>query len=194
MTIANEPVHRFTRDEYYQMVEAGIFQEKRVERLGGEILDMPPQTHPHAWTVTVFNQFLTRQAPEGYFVRCQAPLAIGEGNDPEPDLAVIAGEATALKNHPETAALVVEVAYDSLRRDRGKVAVYASAGIPEYWIVNVRGREIVQYLNPRRVVGAETEDYEYATIRAFREGETITSATLAIPVREVSHLLPPASA
>ena len=107
MTIANEPVHRFTREEYYQMVEAGIFQDKRVERLGGEILEMAPQNHPHAWTVTVLNQFLTRHLPEGFFVRCQAPLEIKEENDPEPDLAVIAGNIRELRGHPQDRKSVV---------------------------------------------------------------------------------------
>ncbi|HVX85955.1 MAG TPA: Uma2 family endonuclease [Phycisphaerae bacterium] len=195
MTIAREAVHRFTREEYYQMVEAGIFQDKRVERLGGEILDMAPQNHPHAWTVAVLNQFLTRHLPEGFFVRCQSPLEIRDEHDPEPDLAVIAGNIRELRSHPQSAALVIEVADDSLRRDRRKAAIYAMAQIPEYWIVDVRGRQIVQYTQPRVVQGRGAEGpeerFEYAVIRALNEPEVIVSETLALPANRVGDLRPP---
>ena len=73
-------------------------------------------------------------------IRAQLPLMPSPTSAPEPDVAVVAGQRTDYDHcHPTTALLLVEIADTSLPQDRlTKSRIYAAAGIPEYWIVNLR--------------------------------------------------------
>jgi len=192
MTIADPQIHRFTRAEYYQMAAMGLFNDKRVELIAGEILDMPPQTNPHALTIMILNNFLTKHMVEGFLVRCQLPLAVADDHAPEPDFAVIKGKIEEIKDHPSTALLVIEISYESLKRDRKKSVVYAQAGVQEYWIINVEGREIIQHTVPRPASSVNGDSQaKYATIRAYAASENIACTVLPLPPRQVEQLLPP---
>ena len=112
------------------MVEAGILgPEDRLELIEGEILTMSPQNSPHVTGVHLVSEVL-REAFRGLAVvlRAQAPLALAEDSEPEPDVAVVAGKSLReyRKAHPQTALLVVEVADSSLepfaRRTRANAA------------------------------------------------------------------------
>lgn len=86
----------------------------------------------------------------GYTIRNQAPLALDEHSEPEPDIAVVKGAIRDFVNtHPRTAVLVIEVADSTLQYDRTtKARVYARNGIPEYWIVNIQDRQLEVYRQP----------------------------------------------
>jgi Uma2 family endonuclease len=96
------------------------------------------------------------------------PLALGPPSEPEPDIAVVAGEPDDyLDHHPSTAVLVVEVADSSQFHDRKrKAAVYARAELPNYWIVNLRFDRIEVLRDPA--------DGLYRARRIYRRGETIS--------------------
>jgi Uma2 family endonuclease len=98
-----------------------------------------PQGSPHAAIATKVGRLLAAAFGGAWHTRLHSPLALGEHSEPEPDIAVVAGEPEDyLATHPATAALVVEVADSSLRLDRRfKAALYAQAGLREYWIVNL---------------------------------------------------------
>ncbi|MCI0636706.1 MAG: Uma2 family endonuclease, partial [Actinobacteria bacterium] len=134
------PARRWTRDEYYRMAETGILRpDDRVELIDGEILTKSPQRSVDATAVLLSQEALHAAFGAGFDVRPQLPLALGEASEPEPDLAVVPGVPRDYReSHPTTALLVVEVAETSLAFDRGgKQALYARAGIPEYWIVDL---------------------------------------------------------
>jgi Uma2 family endonuclease len=105
-------------------------------------------------------QNLTRLVAQGLAadlaLRPQLPLTLPDDSEPEPDLAVVRLEdARSREHHPRTALLVVEVAGDSLRLDRQtKAALYASAGIPEYWIVNLAETTVEVHREPDSETGA----------------------------------------
>jgi Uma2 family endonuclease len=131
---------QWSRAEYDQMVDAGLLHEdEHVQLIEGAILQMPAHRPAHAVSVTLALHELTRvfcDDPIG--IRVQLPLALGDDSEPEPDLAVVPGHARDfMVDHPTTAVLVVEVADSSLAFDRRKARIYAAAGIPEYWIVNL---------------------------------------------------------
>lgn len=133
------------------MAEAGILRpEDRVELIDGEILTMSPQRSPHAVAVRLAQEALRAAFGSGFDVRPQLPLTLGEATEPEPDLAVVAGEPRDYRNaHPTTALLVVEVAESSLAFDRSvKSRLYAGAGIPEYWIVDLAGGAVEVLRSP----------------------------------------------
>ena len=156
------------------MASAGIFDEdERVELLEGVIVAMTPQSAPHARRIQWLTRFLVRTLGDEYAVRPQLPLTLGERNEPEPDLAVVRTDATSEDRHPQTAILVIEVAGESLRKDRRvKAAVYARAGIPEYWVVNLEARVVEAFADP------ETASGTYRRTRTCATADTLASQAL----------------
>jgi Uma2 family endonuclease len=166
---------RFTLDEYHQLLRVGVLKEdEHVELLEGLIVDMTPQGRPHALVISRLNRFLSRALGEAYSVRPQLPLSLGPDSEPEPDLAIVTREEEEhAEEHPRTALLVVEVAVDSLRVDRLiKGRVYARAGIPEYWVVDVAGRLVEVYTAP--VAG----EGRYLSLRTVKGDETLAPSML----------------
>jgi len=161
-------------EEYHRMIQAGILgEDERVELLEGVIVAMTPQSPPHARRIQWLTRYLVRTLGDEYAVRPQLPLTLGERNEPEPDLAVVRAESGTEDRHPGTAILVIEVAGESLRRDRRiKAALYARFGIPEYWIVNVEERVVEAFSDP------DTAGSTYRLTRTWTTTETLTSETL----------------
>lgn len=142
---------RWTRQEYDRMAEAGIFSPgDRVQLIEGDIITMTPQNSPHATAVGKTQRVLDRLFGPSVWVRVQMPLIVDPDSEPEPDLAVVPGEPADYRNeHPRTALLVVEVSDSTLPLDRDrKRAIYARAGISEYWIVNLADRCLEVYRDP----------------------------------------------
>jgi len=153
----------FTVADYYKMAETGILsQDQRYELLNGEIIKTSPQKSPHT-TIThiIFEKFLfqLKNWAEG---RAQAPLNINNHSEPEPDIMVLKKrESRYLDRHPvpKEVYLVVEVSDSTLNKDQTfKKKLYAKAGIPEYWIINIPEKQIEIYTNPK------DEDYLNVTI------------------------------
>ncbi len=163
MPVVKPTAIRWTRDEYYRIASSGVFAERRVELIRGEVIEMTPQDGRHATGVTLADRILQRVLGDGFVVRSQLPLALGLDSDPEPDIAIVEGDPRDyVEEHPSGAVLVVEISSSSLGHDRTtKMSLYAEAGIPEYWIVNLVDRNLEVYRQPaadgyaeRRVVGA----------------------------------------
>ena len=164
------PRRRFTREEYYRLAEIGFFQGERVELIEGEIVKMSPISPLHGEVLTLLAERLWQLFGEGYRVRVQLPLSLGD-SEPEPDIAVVPGKAgDYVHAHPTTALLVVEVAQTSLEYDREvKAPLYARAGIPEYWIVNLDGQCIEVYRDPAPM----GEGFGYRSRRIYLKGESL---------------------
>lgn len=158
--------HRWTRTEYERMVEAGVFHpEARFELIDGEIIDMAPQGSYHATSIQVMADYIRYLFGTSYHVRIQMPLALGESSEPEPDVAVVMGNFMDYRHaHPQTAALVVEVANSTLAYDRLKATTYASHGIPEYWLVNLKENCLEVFQQP--------ENGRYTSYRSLKAGNT----------------------
>jgi Uma2 family endonuclease len=163
---------RLTVEEYHRMIEAGILDEdEHVQLIGGFLVAMTPQGIPHAHVIQRLNRLLVRAIGEDLAVRPQLPLTLVD-SEPEPDLAVVrADEAQSGQHHPRTALLVIEVSGDSLSFDRGpKAALYAQAGVPEYWIVNLEEQVVEAHREPDPVTGA------YRTTAVVGGGHAIAPA------------------
>ncbi len=177
--------HRWTRAAYDRMIEAGVFQpEDRVQLIDGDIIEMSPQGSRHATAIRLVENALRSVFTEGYDVRSQLPLALDAFSEPEPDVAVVpGGPRDYVEAHPERALLVVEVADTSLELDRGrKLAVYARAGIPEYWIVNLSEGTLEVYREP----SGET----YRAKSKLGPGEAVAPASRPEATVPVADLLP----
>ncbi len=144
--------YRFTRDEYYRMGDVGLFVDKRVELLDGEILTMPPQNPPHAGTTSHLATVLIRVLSALFSVRVQVPIVLDDWSEPEPDIAICQLDPDDyMFAHPraDQVVLLIEVAGTSLPYDRGqKTAAYARSGIPEYWIMNLVDRKVEIFSDP----------------------------------------------
>jgi Uma2 family endonuclease len=178
--------YRFTVDEYYRMAEAGIFDEdSRVELIEGEIIQMPPIGPVHQDSVDSTNVTFVRRFSDVARVRVQGPIRLGIRNEPEPDICLLRIRPEPYRaSHPgpDDVLLVVETADTTLAADRRlKLPMYARAGIPEVWLVDL----------PNDVVHVYREPFEdgYRVIQTLRRGDRV--APLAFPDREldVSDLL-----
>ncbi len=179
---------RWTKSQCRAMQEAGILTG-RYELIDGEIFTKMSQNPPHACAVRLLIAWLTTLFGVLH-VQCQLPIAVGdadpEHNNPEPDGAVTIGPAADFAaRHPGPAdlLLVAEVADSTLRSDRlAKAALYARAGIGEYWLLDIAGRQLLVHRQPDAVGYADVVVY----------GADELAATLALPdapVR-VADLLP----
>lgn len=142
-----------TVEEYHKMMEAGILgPEDRVELIEGKIIKMSPIGSLHAAYVKKINTLLGRLLGNKAIIGVQDPIGIELISEPEPDLSVVKlREDFYAKKHPQVddIYLIIEVADTSLALDREiKLPLYARAGIPEYWIVNVQDQEIEAYRTP----------------------------------------------
>ncbi|MBC7544916.1 MAG: Uma2 family endonuclease [Candidatus Sericytochromatia bacterium] len=178
---------RWTRDEYERLAEQGFFRpDEHLELLDGEILAMTPQKGSHAQAVGLaIETFRQAFGPDAH-VRSQLPLALSAETMPEPDVAVVSGSVRDYPAHPTTAMLVMEIADTSLPLDRQrKGPLYARAGIPEYWIVNLVDRIVEVYREP-----IETADgWHYRLVHRVGPGSDVTPLATGQPVL-VDDLLP----
>ncbi|MGI8691154.1 MAG: Uma2 family endonuclease [Thermomicrobiales bacterium] len=177
------PHHRFTVDEYEQMVEVGILTEDdRVELIHGEIIAMSPIGPRHVDSVAILSRLLTFAVPSDVLVLVQSPIRLPDTTEPEPDIALVrfARYRRALPGPSDIFALI-EVSDTTRDYDRNtKLPLYAAAGVPETWIVDIAADRIERHTEP--AAGG------YQLVRYFGRGavvESVTIPTLAIPVDEI---------
>lgn len=169
LDVGTEAVHRFTREEYERMVRAGIFDEKHVELLRGMIVEMSPHSPLHDGVVVRLNKLLVLAFGDRADVRPQSSFAAADDSEPEPDFAIVSPGGKPHEAHPRAAWLLIEVAGSSQARDLGpKAAVYAEAGVEEYWVVDAPARTVAVLTDPTPT--------GYATRRTVRSGEVLRPA------------------
>ncbi len=141
--------HRFTVAEYHQMASAGIFlEDDRVELIEGEIVDMAPIGGPHIGTVNRLTALFARGLPD-VIVQIQSPIRIDGHTEPLPDVVLLRPGTASYPAWPGSVLLVVEVCDTTLRYDREiKLPLYARAGIPEVWLVDLNRPTIYAYRDP----------------------------------------------
>jgi Uma2 family endonuclease len=183
---------RWTYAEYYRMAEMGFFRNQRVELIDGEIIEMPPQGEEHGVGILLLTKALNATFGEGHVVRVQLPLHTGKDQEPEPDIAVVAGDIrdSIRYGRPNSALLVVEVSGTTLAYDLGeKAELYAAAGVVDYWVLDIEARCVVVHRQPEKIVTA-SRGARYAEIRTLRSGETIKPISAAGRPIAIADLLP----
>lgn len=180
------PRRRFTVDEYHRMAEAGILKDdERVELIDGEIVEMTPIGAPHARCVMYLNEVFVRRLEGRALVSPQNSLRLGRWQEPQPDLILLRPPLKRYAKHIAAtgdALLVVEVADTSVYRDRVvKLPRYATAGVPEVWIVDLDVGVVEVYRDP----AAEG----YRDVRRAERGEEVAPAAFPDVVLEVADIL-----
>jgi len=190
--MAEIQLRRWKRVEYERMVDCGVLEPgDRIELIDGLLLVSEPQSSSHYTAVLLTERVLTRAFGDGWVVRTQAPVALDDLSEPEPDIAVVRGDIRDFAaGHPVDPILVVEVAGSSLAFDREhKASLYARAGRPEYWILNLIDRVLEVQRDPHPEPSAPY-GWDYALVEVL--GPTERATALGAPASEilVADLLP----
>lgn len=158
-------VRRWTREEYERLVNAGVFHGEPIELIGGQLVVAEPQGAYHSSRIGAAGDALRALLPPGWVVRIQMPVALDDESAPEPDLALVPGTwADYDTGHPGPPALVIEVAESSLSFDRReKGSLYARAGVPDYWVLNLVDRVLEVYRDPARDASSP-HGWRYGTV------------------------------
>jgi Uma2 family endonuclease len=128
----------------------------RVELLEGQLVEMSPIGPRHALAVDALMYALVASVADGATVRVQNPVTLDGGSEPQPDLVVVRRPWRGYPGaHPsaEDILLLIEVADSSLETDQGaKRAMYAKAGIREFWVVDLTRDVVLVHRNPTGLV------------------------------------------
>jgi Uma2 family endonuclease len=194
MTIIKEAlprVRRFKRVEYDRLVELGIFDGERLELLDGLLLVREPQGSHHASAIRRALEALRQVLGPEWQLDCQLPIALDDDSEPEPDVAVVPRDLSAYRDaHPTRPVLVVEVADSSYRVDHGpKASLYARAGVPECWIIDLVHEAVEIHREPEASPDA-LYGWHYRSVQVLRPPAAV--APLIAPDRAipVADLLP----
>lgn len=183
--------HRWTLTEYGELSKTGLFHDVKTMLIRGELFVMTLPNPPHNLAVGLVEDWLRVVFAQGHHVRGQMALNVGTETDPGPDVAVVRGLRRDYPDRqPTEAVLVVEVSDSTLFYDTAtKAELYATAGVPDYWVIDLNARRLLIYRDPEPLpegLGATA----YRTHAAH--GPDATVAPLAAPsvAVTVSDLLP----
>lgn len=145
--------YRWTVSRYHKAVEAGIFDGQPIELLDGELFETSPEGIPHGGVSSDGADHLREKLGNRVKIREAKPITLPNNSEPEPDIAIVKppGDLYKTERHPCVSDIfwVIEYAETSLEKDlKLKSKIYAEAGIFEYWVINLKTRELVVFRNP----------------------------------------------
>lgn len=164
LTTTPMPV-RLRVEDFFRLDEAGAFEGYgKTELIRGEVFYMNAQHRPHARMKGRLHLELSKVLAEldnGLDVVVEATVAIPPHSAPEPDL-VITSEPEGEGPVPiHSVRLVIEIADSTQANDLGgKAYLYAEAGVPEYWVVDLKGRVVHQMWAPAGAVYGERREFD----------------------------------
>lgn len=142
-------IAKWTIDDYHRMIAAGILDNRRVELLKGEIVEMLPEGEPHAYCSSEAGEYLIRLLGDHAMIRISKPITLPNDSEPEPDIAIVQRLGREYLEHhpyPENVFWLIEYSDSSLDKDlETKSKVYAEAKILEYWVVNLKKRQLIVF-------------------------------------------------
>ena len=162
--------HLFSVRELERMTGLGVFtDDARLELLAGEVYEMSAIGPRHAYCVRRLTNLFAADLHGAAVVDAQNPIVLDDFSQPRPDLVLLRPhEDFYADGHPriEDVLLIVEVADSSLRFDREvKIPLYARAGAPEVWILDLGGNAVEVFAEPGDAAyayGSRVEDPEIA--------------------------------
>jgi Uma2 family endonuclease len=145
--------YKWNLDDYHRLVEAGLLADQSVELLEGEVVEMAPEGTYHAAYSQDFADYLRMLLGDRAKIREAKQITLPNNSEPEPDIAIVAPHPleTYLQHHPypEDIFWLIEYSESSLSKDlQIKSGIYASAGIAEYWVVNLKTRKLIVFREP----------------------------------------------
>jgi Uma2 family endonuclease len=147
------PRHRLSVRDYHRLGEVGILgEDDRVELLEGQLVDLSPIGPRHALAFDALTELLVTAVAGRVSVRVQNPIVLDDESEPQPDFALVRRPWRGYPNEhpkPEDILLLIEVSDSSLDTDKGaKLALYARAGVREFWIVDLTTNSVIVHRDP----------------------------------------------
>ena len=174
------PIRKLTVDDYHAMAKAGILREdERVELLGGQLLTMAPIGPEHQDVIEELTRIFLRQEDGSFRVGPGRPIPIPPHDEPQPDLVIYRAQARNRQAHPapKDVLLVIEVSDTRRLRDlRDKRLLYQRAGIPEYWVIDVKGRAVWVF-----VLNAQGAYLEQRVVEGHLSPMALPRVTVSVP-------------
>lgn len=159
---------KWSIQNYHQMITAGILCDRKVELLAGEIVEMSPEGPVHASRLRKVAHYIRERLGDVALVSEAHPITLSH-SEPEPDLAIVRLPLSRYDTHhpyPQDIFWLIEISETTLAKDRQvKKQIYASAQIPEYWVIDLNSNCLMVFRQP------QNQDYLYQ--------ETITQGTLS---------------
>jgi Uma2 family endonuclease len=178
-------IAKWTVDEYHQMIAAGILDDRQVELLNGEIIEMSPEGEPHAFKSNEAFKYLLRILENLADVRAEKPITLPDQSEPQPDIAIVQLRGREYLTHhpyPENIFWLIEYSDSSLSKDLEiKRKLYAAAGIPEYWVVNLQKSQLIVFRNP------QNGDYSSEVIYTTGTIQPVTFSAISISIDRIIH-------
>ena len=174
--------YKWSMEEWHRLIELGIFDNKSVELLNGDIVEMSPEGIPHSYTNLSVADYLRNILAEKAIIRESHPITLNN-SEPEPDIAVVRLPKTIYAQHhpyPQDIYWLIEVSKTTLQFDLNiKAEVYASNNIPEYWIIDLVNKKVIAHTLPN--------DNSYSQIVEYQVGfiSPQTFSDIMIPLSEL---------
>ncbi|MEO0827914.1 MAG: Uma2 family endonuclease [Cyanobacteria bacterium J06642_9] len=173
---------KWSIEDYHRMIEAGILANRRVELLRGDIVEMSPEGPEHYFLGDETSDYLKHLLEDRAVVLFDGPITLLD-SEPEPDIAIVRPPKAQYRSRhpgPEDIYWLIEYSSSTLMKDlEEKLPIYAAANIQEYWVVNLKARQLKVF---RESVG-----------EAYRVEQTLTTgitsplafANLAVSVGKI---------
>jgi len=181
---------RWTVEEYERMLALEMFRDARFELIAGEVIEMPLISELHAISVTNTAEAVTVPLHGRLKIRNQCPINAGNYGRPEPDIALVSFDALLPNQPPSRAELIIEVSDSTLAYDQGdKASLYASLGMPDYWIVNLQEN----VLEVRRAPIERPQSrfgWDYSITQIIPRGGQVSPLVAPDVILQINDLLP----
>lgn len=166
---------RWTVTDYFRMAEVGLFDDRRVELINGEVIEVPAQATPHRAAITNAIFALPTVFPKPpYWLVSQGTLRLSRYDAPEPDFHVFDAPVGTPDDQLPLPFLVIEISDATYAKDAGpKLRAYARAGIADYWIANIPARRVEVYRRPENATPGRRSGWRYADVSQFKPGDTL---------------------
>ena len=185
-------LHRWSLDQYYELIETGVLENQRVELFDGEIVNMSPQSGSHYASVRKTFDSLRKQVKSPQDVFQQRPADLKPETQREPDVSVLTPDESDVERFDEPIDFVIEVSLTTLHHDRtDKASLYARNQIPTYWIVNLIDRTVEVRSEPAKSESGRF-GWDYAKVETYPEMEFVPLPFEGAERIAVADLLPPA--
>lgn len=175
---------RITCSDYHRMVDVGILDpDERIELIHGELIEMTPSGPLHSSVISRMHRLLQRRLGDNAIIFAQSPISIPPYSEPEPDLAIVLWQSDfyATKHpEPDTIFWLVEVSDTSLAKDEVvKAPLYAAAGIPVLWLVNIPSHQLEVFSGPSKL------GYQHHQVFQVTDQIQLPNTGIVVPVMEL---------
>lgn len=182
----------FTLDEYHRLIDIGFFHEdERIELIRGELVQMVAKGTAHTTCCSNLIEELPKLVANKAKLRCQDPITLPSGSEPEPDLVIVkTTDDNYLSGHPQPRdiLLVIEIADSSIKYDQDvKIPLYAEAGISDYWIFNLPDNYLETYSEPYQ---APVGTFGYSVKRILLPNQLVRLPNLLDSTLDLSKVFP----